>query len=395
MRLNSRLFLSVSLVSGFGNTSMFLAAPVWTLALTGDSTLAATCGFLVYLPTVFGPALGSLVDRVDRKRLLILTNVAMAATLSALLAVHDEGDLWILFAVMLGYGISHVLNDSAEAALLPAALPAGELGRLNGMRMSAQEGMKLVAPLAGAALFTWAGGPAVAAVSIAALGVSAFLYSRIRPAGTVVRAARARIREGLTFLWRHRTIRDLVLVSSTAAAMSGLGTAAIYTVVVKDLALDPAFLGVLPSAQGAGSIVGGILAGRSKPRAGLIGSVIFAAGTLTRFLPGAPVAVAGSVLIGIGLPWTVVAAMTAVQTGTPQAMLGRVAASASTLVFAPIAVAIPLGAALAEAAGHRLTLAFCALATLAPPSLLMLKERLAGREARRPNPSYDASPDLP
>jgi MFS family permease len=239
MRLNSRLFLGVTLVSGFGNTAMFLAAPVWTLTLTGSSSLAAVCGFLVYLPTAFGPALGALVDRVDRRRLPILTNLAMAAILPSLLAVRDRGDLWILFSVMLAYGISHVLNDSAEAALLPAALPVAELGKLNGLRMSAQEGMKLVAPLAGAGLFAWAGGPAVAAVSVVALAISALLYSRIRPERRIVRAAQARIRDGIGFLWRHRAIRELVLVSSVAAAMSGLSTAAIYTVVTTDLRLDP------------------------------------------------------------------------------------------------------------------------------------------------------------
>lgn len=343
MRLNSGLFLSISFVSGFGNTSMSLAAPVWTLSLTGSSRLAALCGFLVYLPTVFGPALGALVDRTDRKRLLIITNLLLAAVLSSLLLVRDRGDLWIIFTVMLAYGVAHVLNDSAEAALLPAALDREELGPLNGMRWSAQEGMKLVAPLAGAGLFVLWGGRPVVAVSIAALVISTFLYAAIRPRRTVKRPARARIRDGVGYLLTHPYLGRLVLIAAVAASMSGFGTAALYTVITKDLGLTPAFLGVLTSAQGAGSIVGGLIAGRLPERAGVWGSLLFAVGTLTRFVPWTPGVVAGSVIIGIGLPWTVVAAYTALQKHTPPEMLGRVSATASTAVFAPIAVAIPLG----------------------------------------------------
>ncbi|GAA1659686.1 hypothetical protein ACFQY4_11635 [Catellatospora bangladeshensis] len=61
---NARLFLGVSLSAGFGNTAMSLAAPVWVLALTGSASLAALCGLCVYLPTLAGPVLGTLVDRL-------------------------------------------------------------------------------------------------------------------------------------------------------------------------------------------------------------------------------------------------------------------------------------------------------------------------------------------
>lgn len=392
MRLNSTLFLSVSLVSGFGNTAMMLAAPVWTLALTGSVSLAAICGFLLYAPSLFGPAIGSLVDRTDRKKLLILTSLGLAAALTSLFAIHHRDQLWILFAVMLCYGAALVLNDAAESAILPASLPADKLGKLNGLRMSAQEGMKLVAPLAGAGLFAWRGGPAVTVLCIAALTVSAGLYALIRPVRTVQKAGRAKAREGVRYLLQNPTLRTLVLVSAVAASVSGFTTAAVYTVVTHDLARDPTFLGVLGSAQGAGSIVGGILAGRLPVRFGLLGSAIFGIGMLTWFVPWAPGVVAGSVIVGIGLPWTVVAAMTAVQLKTPQELLGRVSATATTFIFAPIAVAIPLGAGFTELVGHHVTLAVCAAAALVLPSLVEVKRRLSQGEAQRPSRSCDRVP---
>jgi MFS family permease len=381
MKLNSRLLLGVSLSSGFGSNAMQLVAPVWTLTLTGSPSLAAICGFLVYLPTLAGPALGAIVDRVHRQRLLITANLSLAVIYAALFAVRTREQLWILFAVMLCKGIAHVLNDSGESALLPAALPAEKIPALNGLRMSAREGMKLVAPLAGAGLFTLAGGAAVVAISIAALGVSVILYALVRPIRKPVAAARGRARDGVRYLLRHRDLRRLVLISALAASTSGFATATVYRMLTVDKGLDPAFLGVLSSAQGAGSIAGGIVAGRMSVHFGLLGSAIFGTGMAMWFLPSVPLMVAGSVVAGIGLPWTVVAAMSAVQLWTPHDMLGRVSATSTTIIFAPIAFAIPAGAAFAELAGHHATRVLCITAVVIVPLLAEVKRRLSGGEA--------------
>jgi hypothetical protein len=58
-----------------------------------------------------------------------------------------------------------------------------------------------------------------------------------------------------------------------------------------------------------------------------------------------------SLCTGVGLPWTLIAGVTAVQTHTPDALLGRVAASAGTAMFGPNALAIPLGAAAVRLGG--------------------------------------------
>ena len=48
----------------------------------------------------------------------------------------------------------------------------------------------------------------------------------------------------------------------------------------------------------------------------------------------------------MGLPWTLIAAVTAIQTGTPEHLLGRVSATSTMLMFGPIALSIPVGSAL-------------------------------------------------
>jgi hypothetical protein len=91
-------------------------------------------------------------------------------------------------------------------------------------------------------------------------------------------------------------------------------------------------------------------------RVAVIGTALFAAGLLARCLPWWPGLVAGSVIAGVALPWTLVAAVTAVQTRTPPGLLGRVAATANTAMFGPIALAIPLGSAAVGLGGRPILL---------------------------------------
>lgn len=367
---------------------MSLAAPVWVLSLTGSASLAALSGLGVYAPSLVGPLIGTVVDRLPRQRLLVGTSIVMAVALLTLLAVRTAGAVWLIFAVMLAYGVSHMLIDAGESAMVQAVVPTAALGGLNSLRMSLQEGMKLVAPLAGAALFAWAGGAPVAGVAAAGLLVAAGLYGTIH-FGQTRRAAGGSLlgqtRDGLRLLVGHAPLRWVVLLSSIAVAMSGLANAASYVLLIHDLHRPPAFAGILSAAQGAGSIVGGLLGGRLLDRlselavgawgaalfaTGVLSNAVFATGVLSPYGPMAPAVAVGRFVIGVGLPWTVVAAFTAIQRHTDQAMIGRVSASASTLIFAPVALAIPAGAALLPLIDHRLILAIAGVASLLPIAAL-------------------------
>ncbi|WP_225853194.1 MULTISPECIES: MFS transporter [Micromonospora] len=372
MRRNTFLFVAVSMLSGLGGSAMALVSGIWILDLTGSTGLAALAGLCVYAPTLAGPWLGGLLDRVPRRPLVIGVNLALAAALLSLLAVRGPGQAWLIYAVSFAYGVGYVLVDAGETALLPAALPPARLADVNGWRSSAQEGMKLVAPLAGAGLYAWRGGHVVAVLAAAVPVLVAALYGALRltrtdPASPAARPAR--VRGGLAALLARRAVRVPVALAAVSIAMSGFTTAALYDVVVTDLAMPSTFLGVLASAQGAGSLLAGLVVGRFARRRGEIavgaaGAVLFAVGCLGRCLPWWPGTVAASVVAGVGLPWTLVAAVTAVQTYTPPAMLGRVAGTANTAMFGPITLAVPLGSA-AVAVGGRPPLVVAAVMCLA------------------------------
>ncbi|MGC5380898.1 MFS transporter [Micromonospora sp. DT68] len=353
MRRNAGLFVTISLLSGFGGSAMSLVSGIWILDLTGSTGLAALAGLCVYAPVLAGPWLGALLDRAPRRPLVIAVNLVLATMLLALFAVHGPGQTWLIFTVSCAYGLSYVLIDAGETALLPSALPPAELGTVNGWRSSAQEGMKLVAPLAGAGLYAWRGGHAVVALSATMPVLVAILYAAVRLHRTPPHRPAQRdngLRAGISLLSAQRATRVPVVLAAVSIAMSGFSTAAIYAIVVSELRLPTTFLGVLASAQGAGSIAGGLIVGWLINRwgtsaLGAAGTALFALGCLARCLPWWPVTVAGAALAGVGLPWTLVAGVTAVQTHTPSTLLGRVSATANTAMFGPLVVAIPLGSA--------------------------------------------------
>ncbi len=356
MRRNTALFVAISLLSGFGGGVLSLVAGIWILDLTGSTGTAALAGLCVYAPQLAGPWLGATLDRIPRRGLVIAANLVRAGCVLGLLAVRAAGDSWLIFAVTLVHGVGYVLEDAGETALLPATLPADRLATVNGWRSSALEGTKLVAPAAGAGLYAWRGGHAVATLVASLALVSPVLYAAlrlVRSPSTAPPPARRALRTALAVLGGRHELRATVGLATVAIAMSGFQIAAIYAFVTRELDLPATFLGVVLSAQGGGSILGGLVAGRLIRLRGPVtvscaGATLFAAGCLIRCLPWWPAMLGAAIVSGIGLPWTLVAALTAIQAHTPPALLGRVAGTANTVMFGPIALAIPLGSATAH-----------------------------------------------
>src|SRR6185312_1904439 len=104
------------------------------------------------------------------------------------------------------------------------------------------------------------------------------------------------VRHGVAVLRRQPVTRTAILVGATTIAVSGFTTAALYSVVTTDLRLPSTFLGILASAQGAGSIVGGLVVGRLLARygeitVGAVGALLVAAVSVGRCLPWWPLTI--------------------------------------------------------------------------------------------------------
>lgn len=394
-RRDACLCLAAVLVSGFGTSALWLVAGVWVKDLTGSDGLAALCLLALWAPTAAGPVLGALADTVRRGPLLIGLHLLPAALLPVLTAVDSPGRVWLVFAVLFVYGAVGVVQDAAESALVAGAVPASLLGEFNGLRMTVSEGLKLVAPPAGAVLYGAYGADPVVLLDAASFVLAAGLYACLRaPERSPARGERVRIAEGARHLWRHPRLRPLVLAGGATMLCAGVNGAALYAV-IDALGHAPAYAGVLYAVQGAGSVVAGLLAGPALRRLGAhrlagYGIAVTAVAAGLRAVPSDAVALLCSAAIGAGLPCVLIAAFTAVQRETPDALLGRTAATAHTLVLAPNAVGLAVGAALVEVVDVAVLLAVLGVVWAASAALMRQSAASPSRTADRS--SSDANP---
>jgi hypothetical protein len=242
------------------------------------------------------------------------------------------------------------------------------------------------------------GGASVALLDAVTFVIATGLYAglRVRESrpGPPSAGWRARTAEGARYLWSHARLRPLVLAGGTTMLFAGLNGAMTYAV-IDGLGHAPAYAGVLYAVQGAGSLVVGLLSGPALRRLGerrfaAYGIALTATAAGLRAIPSDPVALACSAAIGVGLPCVLIATLTAVQRETPDTLLGRTAATANTLVFAPNAIGLAAGAALVELLDVRGLSAVTGLAWLVTALPPLQRAASAARTAAR-SPS-DANP---
>ncbi|MGQ5575057.1 MFS transporter [Streptomyces sp. ECR3.8] len=391
--------LTAVMVSGFGTSALWLASGVWVKDLTGSDGLAALCLLAMWAPTLAGPVLGTLADRYRRRPLLIVLSLSMAALLLTLCAVDGPEDLWLLYAVLFVYGAAGTVHDAAESALVAGAVDGSLLGDFNGLRMTAGEGMKLLAPLAGAGLFTAYGGSGVALLDAATFLAAALVYMSLRVReerpDRVREGGRGATAEGARHLWGDTVLRPLVLAGGVTMLCAGVSGALTYAV-VEDLGHSPAYAGVLYAVQGAGSVTVGLLSGPVLRRLGARRFAAYGIGLLAvamalRAVPYDPVAWASAATIGVGLPAALIAVLTEVQRRTPGPLLGRVTATANTLVYTPNVIGLAAGAAMVELLGPRVQLSGLGV-VLGVTAAVLLAQRPASADRTAARSASDASP---
>ena len=363
---NARLYLTGQIASLFGDSALWLAIAIWIKVLTGSSSAAGLSWFALAVGSLFGPLGGVLADRCRRRPLLVTTNLATAGLVLLLLLVRDRHQVWLIYTVMFGYGVSGSLLGPAQTALVQAIVPADLLGDANGALQTAQQGMRLVTPLVGAGLFAVLG-PVPVIVGDAAtflVAVATLVTLGIREA-RVVPPDRHRWFAEMTAGARHiaRTIplRQLTVTACIVVTAYGLSETIPFAVVSHGLHKSAPFVGVLTAAQGAGAITAGIAAGPlmrkfSEATLAVLGMISAGAGYLL-LIPGyLPPVLAGSALLGASLSWIIAGIMTLFQRRTPPELMGRTDAAFTFSYAVPQTVAIAAGAGLIAILSYRIIL---------------------------------------
>lgn len=344
---SNRDFLVVLLgqgVSSFGDAISHTALPILVLALTGSGFAMGIVGVLSTLPDLLvGLAAGAYADRWDRRRMMLVADLGRAV-LTALIPISvwlDGPTLGLVIAVAFPLNVLRVLWLAAYTAAVPGLVGRPQVPRANAVFEAVFNAGWVAGPaLAGLLAQAIGPGPTIAIDAATFLLSSGALLLVRRPLRPEARPGRSHIladvREGIGFVARHGVLRAVIaLWTTTTVVTAGLVPGLVFYITL-DRGLGTSVVGLVLSAFALGSIGGSVLAARLAPRAVgrvmLVGATGLGLGLLVVVADvEVPVLVASAFVSGI-LNANVLVAYVSLRTQlSPDALLGRVGATARTL----------------------------------------------------------------
>lgn len=382
---------TASVLSNLGDGVLVAALPLLAASLTRDPVAFAAVSVAGTLPwLVLSLPAGVVVDRFERRRIMVATNAWRALLLGVLgvTVLLDRAGIPALVVIAFGLGVGEVLFDNAAQTLLPSIVPPAQLERANG-RLYAGEIVtnQFVGPPLGGLLFGLsaglpilfdAGALVVAAGLLAGIGgataaraavtssVAVPASDAVAGPGGVNGPARARfvddLREGVAWLRGNRLVRTLALLLAVLNGTAAMGTATFALYAVGEgsvLGLGPLGFSVLLTAGSIGSLVGSAAADRLVRRFGrtrllwaeLAVSVATPLAYATARGP-VPVVVAAVVGGAGGIVWNVIT-VSLRQRLIPDRLLGRVNSAYRFLGWGAMPIGALVGGAVARGWGLR------------------------------------------
>lgn len=271
---NFRLFFTGQLVSLVG-TWMQLVAQGWlVLRLTNSPFMLGLVAFAGSLPILVIPLFaGVVVDHFDRRKLILIAQILLMLSAYVLAALTWSGAVRVGHVIALAAlgGVVSSFDMPGRQAFLVEMVGREDLPNGIALNSMTYNGARTVGPAIAGIVLTVIGEAGCFFINgVSYLAVIWSLLAIEVPAREVAKvglAMRARIREGLSYVWRHRpTFYLLLLIALTS------GLAAQYQVLMPVFARDilhggPRAYGFLLAAQGVGAVLGALaIAARPSPR---------------------------------------------------------------------------------------------------------------------------------
>ncbi|MEE1782454.1 MFS transporter [Streptomyces sp. SP17BM10] len=376
---NFQVLWSAHTVSEFGTRITFFVIPV--LALTTLSASTGQLGLVSAMETLpfllVGLPAGALLDRWDRRRVMVVADVGRAAAIVALPVGYLAGVLSVplLCAVGFAIGLCTVFFDIADQAFLPTVVTREQTPDGNSRLEFSRSTAELAGPSIGGLLLQVVTAPLVLVVNAVSYLVSALLLCLIRtprtqapPPGAGARPTmRSQIAEGLRFVFRHRTLRSLALATgiSNLVGLGGALGAVLTAYALRDLGLSPGQLGLALSVGNCGALLGAALSSRLIRLVGL-GPVLIAAKSMSGIAvlvlataaPARAVPTLGAAtgIMACGITVYNISQVSLRQAITPTGLQGRMNASVRFAIWGTRPVGALAGGYLGSVLGTRPTL---------------------------------------
>ena len=389
-----KLWLS-HVISSFGDALTNLALLITAQRLTGSTAAVATTAVAVALPQLlFGLFAGVLVDRWDRRRVMIASDLARSFLVLGFLAVSSPDRMWLLYVVAFVQASIGTLDNPARSSVVPQIVGTDDLLAANSFFQSTM----IIVGLGGTATAGVIAGvfdtlaPAFI-IDAASFALSAALVTRLtiegRPAraattGTVTSSMWSDLSGGIRLITSSPMLRTVVITAGVV--MLGLGAVNVLLVpfIVDDLAVPETWFGLLEAAQVTSMVLAGGLVAAAARR--IRPGRLLVVGLTGVALVVAVMSLAQSVWHMIGLLFAVgwfvtptqAAISTIVQTEVPLESLGRVSSSLGTISTTAQVASMALSGVAAAAYGVRSVFVIAGLIVLVAGAVSLIVQRSPG-----------------
>jgi MFS family permease len=407
-------FFTGQTISNLGTSFTLFALPLLVFQLTKSPlnlAIATAADMLPYL--LFGLLIGAWVDRVNRKRLMILTDLTRAAVIATIPLMASLGHLTVvwIYGVAFVHATLGIFFNSAEFAAIPSLVSMDDLVAANGRVQASYSAAQVAGPLLAGVLVVLVPLPALMLFDAASFLLSVFSLTLIRTSFNQAETTGERkhilrdVVDGLRYVVRHPVLRN---ISAMMALVNFVGvTTAAQLVFFARTQLHASYSQVawLYSAGSVGVVVMGLLAGVFRKRwsfSQVALGALMVSGLLTVAFALTPIYWVGLVLwgltVGLGILFNINTGSLR-QAIVPNHMLGRVISIASVLAWS----AIPLGSLLGGYAiqqTHNVVLVYVVIGVLTFLIPLMFSFTALGHAERylpKPEPQAveEAAPAAP
>ena len=257
-----RVLLS-SWTTNLGDGIALAAGPLLVASQTDEPLLVAMAALLQRLPwLLFGLYAGVVADRHDRRRIVVVANLARAAVLALLVGcvALDVLSVAVVLVSVFLIGLAEVFADTTAGTLMPMIVESSDLGLANSRLQAGHVVVnQLAGPPVGAFLFA-AGIAWPLAAQVVCFAAGALVLAKVSLAVPVrepgERQARREIADGLRWLWRHGAVRTLTLTVVCFNVTFGAAWSVLVLVATERLGMGEIGFGILTTMSALGALLG-------------------------------------------------------------------------------------------------------------------------------------------